>query len=58
MGIGDIKGVGKATAEKLMGAGFETLELIASADADTLSEKIGISAKVAAKIIESTKELI
>ncbi len=58
LGIGDIKGVGKATAEKLMGAGFETLELIASADADTLSEKTGISAKVAAKIIESTKELI
>ncbi|MDP6458971.1 MAG: cold shock domain-containing protein [Candidatus Bathyarchaeota archaeon] len=58
LGIGDIKGVGKATAEKLMGAGFETLELIASADAGTLSEKTGISAKVAAKIIESTKELI
>ncbi|MDP6048740.1 MAG: cold shock domain-containing protein [Candidatus Bathyarchaeota archaeon] len=58
LGIGDIKGVGKATAEKLMGAGFEALELIASADADTLSEKTGISAKVAAKIIESTKELI
>ena len=58
LGVGDIKGVGKATAEKLTGAGFDSVESIAAADADDLSEKTGISAKVAAKIVASTKELI
>ena len=58
LGVGDIKGVGKATAEKLTGAGFDSVESIAAADADDLSEKAGISAKVAAKIVASAKELI
>ena len=58
LGVGDIKGVGKATAERLTGAGFETVESIASVDADDVSEKTGISAKVAAKIIASAKELL
>ena len=58
LSVGDIKGVGKATAEKLTGAGFDSVESIAAADADDLSEKTGISAKVAAKIVASTKELI
>jgi cold shock CspA family protein len=58
LGVGDIKGVGKATAEKLTGAGFDSVESIAAADADDLSEKAGISAKVAAKIVAAAKELI
>ena len=58
LGVGDIKGVGKATAEKLTGAGFDSVESIAAADADDLSEKASISAKVAAKIVASAKELI
>ena len=58
LGVGDIKGVGKATAEKLTGAGFDSVESIAAADADAVSEKAGISAKVAAKIVASAKELI
>ena len=58
LSVGDIKGVGKATAEKLTGAGFDSVESIAAADADDLSEKAGISAKVAAKIVASAKELI
>ena len=58
LGVGDIKGVGKATAEKLMGAGFDTVESIAAVDADAVSEKAGISAKVAAKIVASAKELL
>ncbi len=58
LGVGDIKGVGKATEEKLRKGGFETVESIASVDADALSEKAGVSAKVAAKIVASAKELL
>jgi cold shock CspA family protein len=58
LGVGDIKGVGKATAEKLTGAGFDSVESIAAADADAVSEKSGISAKVAAKIVASAKALL
>ena len=58
LGVGDIKGVGKATAEKLRKGGFETVESIASVDADAVSEKTGVSAKVAAKIVASAKELL
>ncbi len=56
--VGEIKGVGKATEEKLRKAGFDTVESIASVDADTVSEKTGISSKVAAKLIASAKELL
>ena len=56
--VGEIKGVGKATEEKLRGAGFDTVESIASVDVDTVSEKTGISSKVAAKIVASAKELL
>ncbi len=56
--VGEIKGVGKATEEKLRKAGFDTVESIASVDADTVSEKAGISSKVAAKIVASAKELL
>ena len=58
LGVGDIKGVGKATEEKLRKGGFETVESIASVDADALSEKTGVSAKVAAKIVAAAKELL
>ena len=56
--IGEIKGVGKATEEKLRRAGFDTVESIASVDADTIAEKTGISSKVTAKLIKSAKELL
>jgi len=58
LGVGDIKGVGKATEEKLVGAGFDTVESIAAVDGDALAEKAGISAKVAAKIVAAAKELL
>ncbi len=58
LGVGDIKGVGKATAEKLTGAGYDSVESIAAADGDAVSEKAGISAKVAAKIVASAKALL
>ena len=56
--VGDIKGVGKATEEKLKSAGYDTVDSLASEDAETVSEKAGISEKVAAKILESAKELL
>jgi cold shock CspA family protein len=56
--IAEIKGVGKTTEEKLRKAGFDTVESIASVDAETVSEKTGISSKVAAKLIASAKELL
>jgi len=58
LGIGEIKGVGKATEEKLRSAGFDTVESIASVDADTVSEKTGMSSKVAAKLVASAKVLL
>ena len=58
LGVGEIKGVGKATEEKLKAAGFETVESVAAVEADALAEKAGISAKVAAKIVAAAKELL
>ncbi|MBL7167928.1 cold shock domain-containing protein [Candidatus Bathyarchaeota archaeon] len=58
MEVGEIKGVGKATEEKLRKAGFDTVESIATVDADTVSEKTGMSSKVAAKLVASAKELL
>ncbi len=58
LGVGDIKGVGKATEEKLKKGGFDTVESIAGVDADAVAEKTGVSAKVAAKIIASAKALL
>jgi len=58
LGVGDIKGVGKATEEKLRKGGFETVESIASVDADAVSERTGVSSKVAAKLVASAKELL
>ena len=56
--IGDLKGVGKATEEKLKAAGYDTVESLVSEDAETVSEKTGISSKVTAKLIASAKDLL
>ena len=56
--IGELKGVGKVTEEKLRAAGFDTIESLVSIDAETISEKTGISSKVTAKLIASAKELL
>jgi len=56
--ISDIKGVGKATEEKLVNAGFDTVAAIAGAKPEDLSEKTGISAKTCAKLVEAAKELV
>ena len=56
--IGELKGVGKATEEKIRAAGFDTIESLVSVDAETISEKTGISSKVTAKLIASVKELL
>lgn len=55
--VSEIKGVGRATEEKLTKAGFTTVKSVATTEAKELSEKTGISEKVTAKLIESAKEL-
>ncbi|TRO46359.1 DNA-binding protein Alba [Candidatus Bathyarchaeota archaeon] len=56
--LSDIKGVGKTTVEKLTGAGYKSPKSIARAKPSTLSEKTGLSEKVATKIIDAAKELL
>jgi DNA-binding protein len=56
--VSDIKGIGKATNEKLEKAGVDSVETLASYDPDELSEKTGISAKTCAKLIVAAKELV
>ena len=56
--ITDIKGVGKVTEERLRKAGFDTVESIASVEAEVISESTGISSKVSAKLVASAKELL
>lgn len=58
VGLVDIKGVGKTTVEKLTGAGYKSPKSIARAKPSTLSEKTGLSEKVATKIIDAAKELL
>ena len=56
--ISDVKGIGKATNEKLEKAGVDSVEALASYDPEALSEKTGISAKTCVKLVEAAKELI
>jgi DNA-binding protein len=56
--VSEIKGVGKVTGEKLRKAGFTTAGSVALAEPMELSEKSGISEKVAARLINFAKELV
>lgn len=58
VGLADIKGVGKTTVEKLTEAGYKSPKSIARAKPSTLSDKTGLSEKVATKIIDAAKELL
>ena len=58
VGLSDIKGVGKTTVEKLTEAGYKSPKSIARAKPSTLSEKTGLTEKVATKIIDAAKELL
>ncbi len=58
VGLVDIKGVGKTTVEKLTEAGYKSPKSIARAKPSTLSDKTGLSEKVATKIIDAAKELL
>jgi len=52
----DLPGIGPATAEKLRGAGYTTLEKVAVASPFELSEITGISVDNAKKAIEAAKQ--
>ncbi len=56
--ISDVKGIGKATNEKLEKAGVDSVEALASYDPETLSEETGISAQTCAKLVDAAKELV
>lgn len=54
--VSEIKGVGKATEEKLVSGGYDTVAKVAKADAAALAEKTSLSEKQAAKLIDAAKE--
>jgi DNA-binding protein len=56
--LSDVKGIGKATNEKLAKAGVDSVEALASYDPEALSEKTGISAKTCAKLVDAAKGLL
>ena len=55
--VTEIKGVGKATEEKLLSGGYDTVAKVARAKASTLAEKTSLSEKQAEKLIDAAKEL-
>lgn len=57
-GIGDLSGIGEKTLDSLKKAGFISLEDIAKAKVDSLSEVKGISEKKAQNLIEEAKKLL
>ncbi|MEE8354333.1 MAG: DUF4332 domain-containing protein [Candidatus Bathyarchaeia archaeon] len=56
--MSDVKGIGKATNEKLEKAGVDSVEALASYDPEALSEETGISAKTCSKLVDAAKELV
>jgi len=54
--VTEIKGVGKATEEKLVGGGYDTVAKVAKADAAKLAEKTSLSEKQAEKLIDAAKD--
>jgi len=56
--ISDVKGIGKATNEKLEKAGVDSVEALVSYDPEALSEKTMISAKICVKLVDAAKELV
>jgi N utilization substance protein A len=56
--IANIHGVGEKILSTLVEAGFSTLESLAEANAETLSEIKGVGAKKAEKIIKEAKNLL
>ncbi len=54
--VTEIKGVGKATEEKLVGGGYDTVAKVAKADAAKLAEKTRLSEKQAEKLIDAAKD--
>ncbi len=55
--VSEIKGVGKATEEKLLSGGYDTVAKVAGSDAAVLAEKTSLSENQAAKLIEAAKGL-
>jgi len=54
----DIKGVGKATADKLREAGFTTVEAVAVTPVRELEDRAGIGPETAVKVSEEARKLV
>jgi len=54
--VSEIKGVGKATEEKLLSGGYDTVAKVAGEEPAVLAEKTTLSEKQAEKLIEAAKE--
>jgi DNA-binding protein len=54
--VTEIKGVGKATEEKLLSGGYDTVAKVSRAKAATLAEKTSLSEKQAEKLIKAAKD--
>jgi DNA-binding protein len=54
--VTEIKGVGKATEEKLAGGGYDTVAKVVGVDDAKLAEKTSLSEKQAEKLIEAAKD--
>jgi len=55
--VSEIKGVGKATEEKLLSRGYDTVAKVAGEEPAVLAEKTNLSEKQAVKLIEVAKGL-
>ena len=54
--VTDLDGIGSAYAERLEGAGIETVGDLADADADDLSDRIDVSAKRIGRWIDQARD--
>lgn len=56
--IGQVKGIGPTTAEKLKSAGFDTIPLLAAADYKEIIEKVALTPSVTQRLVEAAREIV
>lgn len=56
--IGQVKGIGPTTAEKLKNAGFDSIPLLAAADYKDIIEKVALAPSVTQRLVESARQII
>lgn len=56
--LGQVKGIGPTTAEKLKIAGFDTIPLLAAADYKDIIEKVALAPSVTQRLVEAAREIV